>query len=100
VHAKLIDQLSAAKVKTIAHTVFFFEPQVDRGLVFIRQLKALLEKPEASNNTNAAQLAQTIAEAQLALDSDAKLVDSMRRSGNVLIPSFYTLGAPRGRADA
>ena len=100
VHAKLIDQLSAAKVKTIAHTVFFFEPQVDRGLVFIRRLKALLEKPQSSVNVNAVQLEQVIAEAELALNSDAKLVDSMRRSGNVLIPSYYTLGAPRGRADA
>ena len=63
-------------------------------------MKTLLEKPEASINTNAAQLAQILAAAELALNSDAKLVDSMRRSGNVLIPSFYTLGAPRGRADA
>lgn len=99
VHAQLIDQLSAAKVKTIAHTVFFFEPQIDRGLVFIRRLKAVLEKPEASAQTNAAELEQLIAEAELALDSDAKLTDSMRRAGNVLIPSLYTLGAPRGRSD-
>jgi CHASE2 domain-containing sensor protein len=40
VHAKLIDQLAAAKAKTIVHTVFFFEPQVDRGLVFIRKMKS------------------------------------------------------------
>lgn len=100
VHAQLIDQLSAAKVKTIAHTIFFFEPQVDRGLVFIRQFKELLAKSGSSAGSNVAQLEKVIAEAELALDSDAKLVNSMRRSGNVLIPSLYALGAPRGRADA
>src|SRR6187431_1907001 len=42
VHAQLIDQLSAAKAKTIAHTAFFFEPQTDRGLVFIRKMKEAL----------------------------------------------------------
>ena len=67
VHAQLIDQLSAAKVKTIAHTVFFFEPQIDRGLVFIRQLKALLAQPDASTNPNAAQLERVMADAELAL---------------------------------
>ena len=60
----------------------------------------MLEKPEASISTNAAQLAKIPAAAELALNSDAKLVDSMRRLGNVLIPLFNTLGAPRGRADA
>ena len=38
VHADLIDRLSAAGAKTIAHTAFFFEPQTDRGLAYIRQL--------------------------------------------------------------
>jgi serine/threonine-protein kinase len=99
VHAQLIDQLSAAKVKTIAHTVFFFEPQIDRGLAFIRQLKELLAKSETDTVTNAAQMAQVISEAELVLDSDAKLVDSLRRAGNVLIPSLFTLGTPRGRPD-
>ncbi|MDD4944694.1 MAG: CHASE2 domain-containing protein, partial [Rhodoferax sp.] len=42
VHAKLIDQLAQAKAKTIVHTAFFFEPQVDRGLTFIRQMKEVL----------------------------------------------------------
>jgi hypothetical protein len=37
---QLIDQLAAAKAKTIVHTVFFIEPQTDRGLVFIRKMKS------------------------------------------------------------
>jgi hypothetical protein len=39
---KLIDQLAAAKAKTIVYTTFFFEPQTDRGLVYIRKIKETL----------------------------------------------------------
>jgi CHASE2 domain-containing sensor protein/tRNA A-37 threonylcarbamoyl transferase component Bud32 len=42
VHAKLIDQLTAANAKTIAYTAFFFEPQTDRGLTYIRKMKETL----------------------------------------------------------
>ncbi len=33
-HAELIDQLGAAKAKTIAQTAFFFEAQTGRGLMY------------------------------------------------------------------
>src|SRR6187551_1161338 len=45
VHAQLIDQLAAAKAKTIVHTTFFFEPQTDRGLAYIRKIKDALGTP-------------------------------------------------------
>ncbi|MCB2000837.1 MAG: CHASE2 domain-containing protein, partial [Rhodoferax sp.] len=51
IHARLIDQLSAAKAKTIVETVFFIEPQVDRGLSFIRQMKSLLPAGADASNT-------------------------------------------------
>ena len=33
VQAKLVDQLSAAKAKTIVNTTLFFEPQADRSII-------------------------------------------------------------------
>ncbi len=93
IHAKLIDQLSQAKAKTIVETVFFIEPQVDRGLGFIRQMKALLP---ASGDTA---LSEVIAEAERVLDTDAVLAASMRSAGNVLVPSVYQLGEPQGNPD-
>ncbi len=107
VHAKLIDQLSAAKAKTIVHTAFFFEPQVDRGLLYIRQMRGLLAKAAASAPADAAstqagtneQLEKVITEAELALDSDAILAASMTKAGNVLVPSVFVLGQPQGRPD-
>lgn len=111
IHAQLIDQLAGAKAKTIAHTAFFFEPQTDRGLVFIRKMKEALGP--AANPANVAvadaaapesglseQLAKVIAEAEIALDTDAKLAASMGKAGNVLVPSVFALGEPQGKADS
>jgi CHASE2 domain-containing sensor protein/tRNA A-37 threonylcarbamoyl transferase component Bud32 len=103
VHAQLIDQLTAAKAKTIAHTAFFFEPQTDRGLVFIRKIKEALgpvADPAAPPQGGLPeQLGKVIAEAEIALDTDAKLAASMTKAGNVLVPSVFQLGVPQGRPD-
>ncbi|HSV51363.1 MAG TPA: serine/threonine-protein kinase [Burkholderiaceae bacterium] len=98
VHAQLIDQLTGAKAKTVAYTAFFFEPQTDRGLVYIRKMKELLG---ASDTVPAVQeqLSKVIAEAEVALDTDGKLAAAISRAGNVLVPSVFVLGEPQGRAD-
>lgn len=98
VHAKLIDQLAAAKAKTIAHTAFFIEPQVDPGLQFIRKMKMAVDSPADGSAPNP-QLVQLISEAEQALDTDAKLAASVQAAGNVLLPSVYVLGEPQGRPD-
>ena len=102
IHAKLIDLLAAAKAKTIVHTVFFIEPQVDPGLAFIRKMKGLL-RPAGEGQTDQAasnaELSKVIAEAELALDTDAVLAASMKRAGNVLVPSVFSLGEPQGNPD-
>lgn len=96
VHGRLIDQLAAAQAKTIVHTAFFFEPQTDRGLAYIRKLKEFIGPPD---DPASAPMAGVIAEAEAALDTDGQLAASMRRAGNVLVPSVFTLGAPQGKAD-
>ena len=97
VHAQLIDKLAAAGAKTIVYTTFFFEPQTDRGLGFIRRIKealSALPDPEAG-----AAAQQVIAEAERSLDTDALLAASIARAGNVLLPAVYLLGEPRGKPD-
>lgn len=98
VHAKLIDQLAAAKAKTIVYTALFLEPQVDPGLVYIRKMKEALAAP---GDPSAAEerIGKLVSEAELALDTDTVLASSMARAGNVLIPSVYVLGEPLGNAD-
>ena len=97
VHAEMIDKLAAAKAKTIAYSVFFTEPQVDRGLVFIRKIKEALGGPEAAGSNEA--VVKLLGEAEQSLDTDAKLAASIARAGNVVLPSVFQLGEPQGNAD-
>ncbi|MFM1980692.1 MAG: hypothetical protein RLZ68_1957 [Pseudomonadota bacterium] len=99
VHAKLIDQLSVAKVKTVVYTAFFLEPQVDAGLVYIRKMKALLANASAPGDTNE-QIGLLIGEAETALDTDERLASSIKNAGNVLIASVYSLGEQQGKPDS
>ena len=99
IHAKLIDQLSAAKAKTIVHTAFFFEPQVDPGLVYIQKMKSALGAHLDANATSE-RLAGIISEAETALDTDAILASSIKKAGNVLLPSFFVMGEQRGKPDS
>ncbi|MDB5954962.1 serine/threonine-protein kinase [Ramlibacter sp.] len=97
VHAELIDKLAAAKAKTIVHTAFFFEPQTDRGLAYIRKIKEALGHP--GGNAGIQHAEKLIADAEQALDTDGKLAAAMARAGNVLTPSVFGLGEPQGRPD-
>lgn len=100
IQAQLIDQLAAAKAKTIVNTVFFFEPQTDRGMAFIRKIKELVgTSPESAGPAGSEAMSKLITEAETALDTDAKLAASMAKAGNVLVPSVFQLGEPQGRAD-
>ncbi len=99
VQASLIDQLAAAKAKTIVNTTLFFEPQTDRGMAYIRKMKEVLADPALVPSGTTEQLGKVIADAEVALDADAKLATSMTKAANVLVPSVFTTGAPQGRPD-
>ena len=99
VQAKLIDQLATAKAKTIVNTTLFFEPQTDRGMTYIRKMKDLLTDPRLGSNSALKPLGKVIADAEVALDTDALLAASMSRAANVLVPSVFTTGMPQGRPD-
>ena len=90
VHAKLIDQLSAAGAKSIVLTSSFAEPQADRGLTYIRKIREVLARTGDASPL-AAELNRTIAEAEQALNTDALLAASIGRAGNVFLASRYAL---------
>lgn len=107
VHAELIDQLVAGGAKTIAHTAFFVEPQNERALAPLRDLREQLEgrssMPEAFNDlgpVSREQLLAFIGQTEARLDSDARLARSIDQAGNVVLGSVFELGAPRGRLDS
>src|SRR6185437_13432435 len=45
--AKMNDLLAGANAKAIGYSVFFFEPQTDRGLDYIRKMKTVLNPGQA-----------------------------------------------------
>jgi len=103
IHAKLIDMLAAANAKVIVETVFFIEPQVDPGLGYIRKIKGLIQAAVDVGSAQAAsnaELSKIISEAELALDTDAVLAASLKKAGNVIVPSIFSLGEPQGNPDS
>ncbi|MBL8482964.1 MAG: CHASE2 domain-containing protein [Rhodocyclaceae bacterium] len=115
-HARLIDGLAKAHAKTIAYTVFFAEPQVDPGLVYINKLNEILQQSQAGGANPAtpaegqgahpeaaggplAQFAGVLHEAEIALNSDRQMADAMARAGNVALPVLFRVGEPLGRPD-
>ncbi len=108
VHAKMIDLLAGAKAKVIGHTVFFFEPQRDPGLDYIDKLAEIYNKEVApgsdgSPSANAANLApfgQVLRDAEINLNTDRKLAESITNAGNVVLPMTFILGDPNGRPDS
>ena len=110
VHAKMIDELAAAKAKVIASTVFFSEPQIDPGLAYINKLIELYGQaggaPLAGGAESLAaqppplgQFGPVLAEAEQKLNSDRRLGESIAKAGNVVLPMLFRLGEPRGRPD-
>ena len=135
-HAELINRLTDGGAKVIGQTVFFLEPQIDPGTLYIRELiqffssasfddvpadidalGAMLEFEgdneavaeildfylQSSVNTRLSQDIETLKaslfEAEQALNTDAKLAESMARAKNVVLAMVFYLGQPRGNPD-
>ena len=109
VMAKMTDKLAVAKAKLIAHTVLFFEPQLDPGLVYVNKLHEIYgrlvpagtgpNKPPRGLSSELAQIGTTLREAESALNPDRKLAESFEKAGNVLLPIDVAWGEPRGKPD-
>jgi eukaryotic-like serine/threonine-protein kinase len=95
VHAKMIDILRPAKV--IGDTVFFLEPQVDAGLDYINQIDAYLK--QHTEIKTGQDFKQLIHEAQIQLDADAQLANSIAQAKNVVLSMPFRLGFPQGNPD-
>jgi serine/threonine-protein kinase len=96
VHAKALDMLAKAKPKAIGHTVFFTEPQTDKGLVYLRQLKDLTATLPAEDPLSA-RLSAFFSKAEHELNVDAQLAQSVKNAGKVLLPAAFRIPEIEGR---
>lgn len=128
IHARMIDVLAAGHAKVVGHTAFFFEPQVDAGLDYVRRIADLLGKSSLLDSVPAelAEPASMVAaasavaadieslpdvpvepsaldiliqEAAQNLNHDKILSESISAANDVLLAMFFELGEPQGKPD-
>ncbi|MDQ5960668.1 MAG: eukaryotic-like serine/threonine-protein kinase, partial [Pseudomonadota bacterium] len=100
-HAKMTDLLSGAKAKVVANTSLFFEPQVDAGYSYVTQLATLHGQVVAAgiDAPEVVAMGELLKEAEVKLNTDRVLAESVERSGAVVLPMLFALGDPKGRPD-
>jgi CHASE2 domain-containing sensor protein len=100
VHAKMLDLLTGAKAKVVAHTAFFSEPQIDPGLQYINKLIEAYQGVPETAKEQIGTMEALLVEAEEVLNKDRKLAASIKNNGNVILPLAFTLGEPRGNPDS
>ena len=100
-HADMLQLLTEAQAKTVGMGIFFFEAQIDPGIVHIENLEKIYANSGVgrSNPDFANRFEQALIEAYIALDTDSVLVESIAATGKVILPWMFQLGSPIGRPD-
>lgn len=105
IHARMLDVLAAGHPKVIGYTAFFFEPQVEAGLVYIQRISELLgnsklkDTSDPGKQADLTRLSALLQEAAQNLDNDQELSKSIANANDVLLPMFFELGEPQGKPD-
>ncbi len=119
VMAEMVEKLAAAKAKVIVPIIFYSEPQLDPGLVYVNKMvetcglgsaaipvatsaadAATAPQPAvAAPSPSCAPIAAILQEAELKLNTDRRLADAFAKAGNVTLPMLFRIGEPRGRPD-
>lgn len=95
----MIANLKQAGAKVVGYASFFFEPQVDHGLVYLHKLAELYRALSLPQQESLADFASVQVEADDALNSDRKLAEAVGHTGNVALPMLFSIGEPRGNPD-
>ncbi|MBN1907711.1 MAG: CHASE2 domain-containing protein [Deltaproteobacteria bacterium] len=88
--ARCIDNLHEVGAKVIALNIFFSEPEENAGLMAIKRLKHDFDELGlAQIDNNGMTFYQKMIDAEITLDSDTRLEQSIKNAGNVVIPFFF-----------
>ncbi len=107
VHAEMHRILHNGGAKVIGQTTFFIEPQIDPGLQHIQNLLEFYstsqlsqsERISAALNRDIDSLGEKLLQAEIDLNTDQKLADSLRDTGNVVLAMHMSIGVPLGKPD-
>jgi serine/threonine-protein kinase len=99
VQAQLIEKISAGKPKAIINSIFYPEPQIEKGLPFLKKIRQTIAAEASPSNAVLAAVDNIAQEGELALNADARLAQAFAQAGNVSGLVTFTSGEVRGRAD-
>lgn len=107
VHARMHHVLSQGGAKVIGQTTFFFDPQLDPGLLYIQDLLQFYGSSNLLNirdagpkvSSDLALLGNKLLKAEEKLNTDKKLSDSLRLTGNVVLAMHMGIGQAHGKPD-
>ena len=91
--AGLIDILSSYGARVVGVDIFYTEPALDPGQMEISNVREIIEEsPGFEGNTALMEIYEELVSAELRLDNDAILSDTIARAGNVVLPLFFIAG--------
>jgi eukaryotic-like serine/threonine-protein kinase len=99
VQALLIEKISAGQPKAIINSIFYPEPQIEKGLPFLNKIRQTIAADAAPSQAALTAIDKIAQEGELALNADARLAQAFAAAGNVTGLVTFTSGEIRGRAD-
>jgi eukaryotic-like serine/threonine-protein kinase len=79
--------------------VFYFEPQIERGLPYLRKIREAIGADPAANNATLEAVNKIATDGEEALSADTKLAQSIAASQKVLLAASAVPGEARGKPD-
>ena len=99
IQAKLFEQISAGKPKAIVNSILYAEPQVEKGLPYLRKISESIAPEAAAANPSLDAIQKIAQEGEAALDVDTKLGQVFESAGNVIGFVTFLPGEVRGKPD-
>jgi serine/threonine-protein kinase len=100
--AKMVTDLQAGGAKAIGLPILLSEPQLDPGLVALRDINSFYNANLAAlaeGNPALGELGTKLTTSEAALNTDQHLADALGQAGNVVLPMQFVLGEPQGNPD-
>jgi len=92
-----IDAINGYGAKVIGLNILFTEPERNQGLEEIKNLQETLPALAGKNKKISDAISKELSSAQIRLDNDSKLLDSLKNAGNVVLPMYFTMGQALGQ---
>ncbi|TNF38811.1 MAG: CHASE2 domain-containing protein, partial [Gammaproteobacteria bacterium] len=115
IHAEMHRILKQGGAKVIGQTTFYIEPQIDPGLKYIQELMAFyassslstdfsplrnkIPRPLERLETDLGKLGEKLMQAELQLNTDQILAQSLQEAANVVLAMHFSIGTPIGKPD-